>query len=377
VDARSSGAGASDVPPSLVDIDHAIASLRVGDAPGGSGDWLGRLEFRSLDPTVCPFLRGVEDDGELAFPIGAPDAVNRCAALREAVPQSLRQQELVCLSGGHVNCPRYLRGALVADEVVRGTGRRLPTLRLPAVHLPAVRLPAVRMPELHRPPVRRRPPAPRPSIGQPSVAPRVSRLRLPALRLPAVRLPAVRRPDLRGGPLTPAVLASMLVLLAAFSGSVAFVVGRGGLALSVVALDEPSPSSSALAVLPSAQPVPTPDPVPTSAPEPTPTPSPTPTPLPAASPSPTPAPSPTPTPTPTPTATGDPILARFPELRRCANQTGCYIYVVEPGNNLYSIARYYRVSYDQVLRMNPAITNPASIRAGDAIRMPAPNRPRP
>jgi hypothetical protein len=27
------------------------------------------------------------------------------------VPQSLRQQELVCLTSGHVNCPRYLRGS--------------------------------------------------------------------------------------------------------------------------------------------------------------------------------------------------------------------------------------------------------------------------
>ena len=49
---------------------------------------------------------------ELGPPIEAPDPANRCAALREPVPQSLRQQELVCLSSGHVNCPRYLRGAL-------------------------------------------------------------------------------------------------------------------------------------------------------------------------------------------------------------------------------------------------------------------------
>jgi LysM domain len=49
--------------------------------------------------------------------------------------------------------------------------------------------------------------------------------------------------------------------------------------------------------------------------------------------------------------------------------------VVEPGNNLYSIARYYRVSYDRVLRMSPWITDPADIRTGDEVRMPTPQRP--
>ena len=48
---------------------------------------------------------------------------NRCAALHEAVPQSLRQQELVCLTAGHVNCPRYLRGAAGRG---RGAGPRRP-----------------------------------------------------------------------------------------------------------------------------------------------------------------------------------------------------------------------------------------------------------
>ena len=52
----------------------------------------------------------------LGLPIEAPDPANRCAALLDAVPQSLRQQELVCLTSGHVNCPRYLRGSLGAPE---------------------------------------------------------------------------------------------------------------------------------------------------------------------------------------------------------------------------------------------------------------------
>ena len=91
--------------------------------------WLARLDDRSLDPNVCPFLRAAAD-GTLITPLERPDPANRCAALSEAVPQSLRQQELVCLSSGHVNCPRYLRGAAFASEtptpVVRA-GRTLTT----------------------------------------------------------------------------------------------------------------------------------------------------------------------------------------------------------------------------------------------------------
>jgi hypothetical protein len=297
---------------SLHDIDAALTTLRVGDRPSddAGNPWLERLDLRSPDPRVCPFLRALDDTDQLAVPIGAPDALNRCAALREAIPQSLRQQELVCLTSGHVNCPRYLRGAMAAEA----TPRRA------------------------------------------------------ALTLSAVRRPAIPRPSL-----SPAILAATLVLIAAFAGSVAFVVARGGLALPVAAVERPSPSPSTLAVAPTPEPSPSPTPTPTPEPTPTPTPEPTPTPTPAPSPTPTPTPEPTPTPTPKPP--GDPILARFPELRRCPSRSNCYIYIVEPGNNLFSIARYYRVSYDRVLQMSPWITNPANIRAGDEVRMPTPQRP--
>ena len=86
--------------------------------PGGveaAPTWLAVLDDRSPDPRICPFLRATADGG-LTAPFEQPDAANRCAALAEAVPQSLRQQELVCLSTGHVNCPRYLRGAAVMTE---------------------------------------------------------------------------------------------------------------------------------------------------------------------------------------------------------------------------------------------------------------------
>jgi LysM domain len=67
---------------------------------------------RSPNAWVCPFLRALDDEDGLGSPVEAPDPANRCAALQEPVPQSLRQQELVCLTSGHVNCPRYLRGSM-------------------------------------------------------------------------------------------------------------------------------------------------------------------------------------------------------------------------------------------------------------------------
>ena len=65
---------------------------------------------------VCPFLVAVDDADRVEPALDRPDPVNRCAAMQEPVPQSLRQQELVCLTSGHVNCPRYLRGSMGAAE---------------------------------------------------------------------------------------------------------------------------------------------------------------------------------------------------------------------------------------------------------------------
>lgn len=309
----TSGLGSPSAPnatSSLGEIDAAITSLRAGEGDmAAPNPWLDLLDLRSQNPVICPFLRAVEDGDRLVVPIEAPDALNRCAALQDAIPQSLRQQELVCLTSGHVNCPRYLRGALVAGE-----------------------------------PLRRR----------------------------TVARPVLRRSSVPRPPVSRAMLAALLVLMASFSASILFVVARGGIGLTLAAIDRPSPSLNAspsptliaVAPVPEASPTPSPEPTPTPTPDPTPTPTP----------SPTPTPTPTPEPTPTAKPAGDPILARFPELRRCPNRSNCYIYVVEPGNNLVSIANYYRVSYDRVLQMNPQITNPANLRAGDQVRMPKPQR---
>jgi hypothetical protein len=253
----------------------------------------------SPNAAICPFLRATTDDG-LGPPIEMPDPSNRCTAVGEPAPQSGRQQELVCLTRGHSNCPRYLRGALV--------------------------------------------------VGEPATA-----------------------PVARTGP-SVAVIAAALVLAIAASMSIGFLLVRGGFDLALA-----SPPSSQLAVV-----VATPGPTTFSL---NPTPSPTPSPLssasaaaspaappPSPSPAVTPKPTPRPTPKPTPRPTTAPVSNRFQYLTRCPSTSNCWIYTVRSGDNLRSIVNWFGVPYNTVLRMNPQISDPTEIRAGDKIRMPRPTR---
>jgi hypothetical protein len=66
---------------------------------------------RSQAPGVCPFLRAGAD-GALAAPTTSPRAGQVCIAVGAPRPQSTSQQEVVCLRGAHVDCPRYIRGSL-------------------------------------------------------------------------------------------------------------------------------------------------------------------------------------------------------------------------------------------------------------------------
>ncbi len=59
-------------------------------------------------------------------PLEGPDDRHRCVAIGAPSPQSLRQQELVCLGSAHVDCPRYLRGAAATAT---GPRRRTPVPR--------------------------------------------------------------------------------------------------------------------------------------------------------------------------------------------------------------------------------------------------------
>jgi LysM domain len=101
-----------------------VVEVDAGDPTGA----VSLLDGRSPNEWVCPFLRSIDEVDRLGSPIEAPDVANRCAALEDVVPQSLRQQELVCLTTSHVNCPRYLRGAVATAEVPPARVRATPTL---------------------------------------------------------------------------------------------------------------------------------------------------------------------------------------------------------------------------------------------------------
>jgi hypothetical protein len=77
-------------------------------------------------PRICPFLHAGTAAGTLGEPIRWPDQANRCTALGDAAPQSLRQQEYACLANSHVNCPRFVRGVhLMADTPPPAVGAGL------------------------------------------------------------------------------------------------------------------------------------------------------------------------------------------------------------------------------------------------------------
>jgi LysM domain len=110
-------------------LETELEAERSTHGSNGDGDMrppvrlLEMFEGRSTRPTTCPFLRSEADDA-LRPPIEKADDANRCSALDEPDIPSHRQQELVCLTSGHINCPRYLRGALVARQLALSMPRR-------------------------------------------------------------------------------------------------------------------------------------------------------------------------------------------------------------------------------------------------------------
>jgi hypothetical protein len=93
------------------------ATTEIGRDPDDEGiatPFRAAMEPVVDDRNVCPYLAAEGPDGVDRKPVGWPAPANRCVALGEPQPQSDRQQELVCLTSGHLNCPRYLRGILLA-----------------------------------------------------------------------------------------------------------------------------------------------------------------------------------------------------------------------------------------------------------------------
>lgn len=261
------------------------------------------------ETVVCPFLVSIATDGSLGPPHPAVAPQNQCAAGPPPLPQSARQQELVCLQPAHRTCPRYLRGSL---------------------------------------------------------------------RVPDVPPPLARR---RGLPR--ATVFALLILLFSASGALAFAMVRGGLAVSGLATQPPATSPSATiaavasstsSILPSSPSTATPAlPTPSARPSATASPSPVPTRTPVPTPRPTPAPtaprSPARTPNP---STG--TASRYAVLTPCPDRPSCYIYTVRSGDNLVSIVNWFGVPYDAVLRLNPWLTDPALLRAGNRLVLPPPTR---
>lgn len=188
----------------------------------------------------------------------------------------------------------------------------------------------------------------------------------------------------RHAPAIPRAIAASLVILALSAGiSFGFVLARGGIDLPASAT-----GGSAVAVVPSAAATPaasqtaTPAPTvasqpPTAAPTEPPTPVPTeaPTEPPSAEPTPAPTETPSSTPQPTPSAapSGGPSASRLAVLKPCPNQSGCYIYTIRSGDNLFSIAHWFGVPLDTIYAWNPTVKK-TGIHPGMTIKIPTPTR---
>ena len=79
-------------------------------------------------------------------------------------------------------------------------------------------------------------------------------------------------------------------------------------------------------------------------------------------------------PTPKPAATPKPTSDRYALLKACPDRSGCWIYTVRSGDNLYSIANYFGHSLSTIYAWNPRYEQGARLRRGDQIRMPPPTR---
>ncbi len=130
----------SDADPRGASPQDGVAPQHLTVAPGQDDEPLALLAIdgdRAADPSVCPFLRLARPDGELVAPDRGPLEQHVCVAIGEPRPQSLRQQELLCLRSAHADCPRYLRGAAApepdATMAVRGALPRVPKATVAAL----------------------------------------------------------------------------------------------------------------------------------------------------------------------------------------------------------------------------------------------------
>ena len=279
-----------------------------------------RRATRPVEPDVCPYLRGLPPPGRAQpavaaseggaitlEPLAVPDAGNACAADERVMPIGLVQQELFCLRESHVDCPLYHRALQLREGKRRAAARE---------------------------------------------------------------------------PLPTSIVISFLILGLTFLAVTAYGLSRGGFVLPSPPGGAPSELAAAApddreAASPAAVVTPTPARRPSRATGTSAGPSPTPRQTrPAARPAARATPRPTPRPTRRPRATPVPAAAvpvpqRFASLPRCPAPQRCYIYTVRAGDNLYSIANYYRASLDEVVALNPWLRGTGlTVRPGNRIRIP-------
>ncbi|MFN8630812.1 MAG: LysM domain-containing protein [Chloroflexota bacterium] len=88
---------------------------------------------------------------------------------------------------------------------------------------------------------------------------------------------------------------------------------------------------------------------------------------------PTEAPTAEPSTAPKPSASGVPSASRLAVLKPCPGKTGCYIYAIRSGDNLFSIAHWFGVPLDTVYAWNPTVKK-TGIHPGMEIKIPTPTR---
>jgi len=185
-----------------------------------------------------------------------------------------------------------------------------------------------------------------------------------------------------GTPAVPRAIAVSLAVLAVSAGvSFGFVVQRGGIdlppsarssAAAVVASSRPSPVGTPGATGPGATSTPAATPEVTAPPSAAPA-TESPSQPPSATPSAPPAPTTAPSSSVAPSASTGPSASRLAVLKPCTGQTGCYVYTIRSGDNLFSIAHWFGVPLDAVYRMNPTLKT-TGIHAGMQIKIPTPTR---
>lgn len=172
-----------------------------------------------------------------------------------------------------------------------------------------------------------------------------------------------------GLPVTPAIIAALLVLAGSFALSIGFVVANGGMDLEAAAGVSPRAGLASASPAPDGSAAPTAassEPLPSAAASAAPSPSAS---IDSATPAPTVTASASPSAEPTPRPSSD----RYALLSPCPDAADCWIYVVRTGDNLVSIARYFGVPFDEVTDLNPW-TNTTQLVAGQELRLPPPTR---